>query len=138
MSAKSDGSERRLTVYVRSEPGSSDPQWDQVFAPGERFAAMFIPIIIVHHRSDYDRAEAARQARVPYEQAHCVRLAVDVGTRLHYAVEIVDVNAPEVAQLDVQRVIGTGAVFPVLVRPDGRWIEGVENFTPAKVRKFLT
>ena len=106
--------------------------------PGERFASMFFPVGLLRRRSDYDQALAAAHVDVPYEQAHCARLAIDIASRLHYAVEVVDVNSPDLPISSVERVIGTGATFPVLVRPDGNWIEGAENFTPSKVRKFLT
>jgi hypothetical protein len=75
--------------------------------------------------------------QIPYDQAQCVRLVVDIAAQKNDVVQVVDVSGAGVSASDVERAIGTGGSYPILVRPDGAWLEGPEYFTPSRVRRFL-
>lgn len=131
-------SNRVLKIFVQAERGQSGPQWESLGSTGHRLASMVVPGIALKGKPP-DPSIPARSdgLEIPYEQAHCVRLVYDLARRLDYSVQVVDVTDPSVARSDVERLIGTGATYPVLLRPDGFWLEGQENFTPSKIRKFL-
>lgn len=129
---------RTVTLFVRAEPGSSGPRWDSVGSTGLRMASMVVPGIGLRARRPDPSAPTREDGmEIPYGQAQCVRLVRDLAERAGYVVEVVDVTAPGVSLGEVERRVGTGGVYPILVRPDGSWIEGEENFTPSRVRKFL-
>jgi len=52
-------------------------------------------------------------------------------------VSIVDVNQPAGFQALVARWVGPNDVLPILVRPDGARLEGIEEFGPRRVRRFI-
>ena len=130
---------RKLTVYVQAEPGTSGPQFDQVDSPGLRVVSFFAPIRFVKtHPSEAYSLSKEDDLKIPYGQAHCVRLVYDIASRMDYDVEVVEITDPEQARKALEPIVGNGTLFPVLVRPDGSWIEGEESFTPDRVRKFLS
>ena len=83
-----------------------------------------------------DRPEEPRW-HFPVEQAMCVRLVAELAESLGKPLKIVDVNRPEDDRDLVSQWLDANASLPVLVAPDGRRLERLESFVPARVRRFL-
>ena len=66
-----------------------------------------------------------------------VNLVLESADRQGRTVTVVDVDRPEGRQDLVERWVGPADVMPILVRPDGARLSGIEQFTAPKVRKFL-
>ncbi|HYB78343.1 MAG TPA: hypothetical protein VEG66_01095 [Thermoplasmata archaeon] len=75
---------------------------------------------------------------LPREVVASVELVCDAASRAGKHVTLVDVNRPGMHQELVQRWVGGNDVFPLLVRPDGSRLEGIENFNPHHLRAFVT
>ena len=79
-----------------------------------------------------------RDIAVPVEQARCGLMTADIARRMGRSVRVVDVSR-ELAPHDiVQTPDGEEAFFPILVRRDGARLSGESDFTPGRVRKFLS
>jgi hypothetical protein len=78
-----------------------------------------------------------RPWHLPPEQLRCVDLVLSVARRERKEVTVVDVNRASAQQALVDRWVGPKDVLPLLVRPDGARLEGVEEFVPQRVRRFL-
>lgn len=74
---------------------------------------------------------------LPPQQTLCVNLVLEVAHELEREVTVVDVDQPEGRQDLVKRWVGPADVVPVLVRPDGARLSGLEKFTVPKLRKFI-
>ncbi|MGA8710131.1 MAG: hypothetical protein WB786_02740 [Thermoplasmata archaeon] len=79
----------------------------------------------------------ARPWHLPSQQLICVNMVLEAAEHAGRAVTIVDVDRSGDQQDLVQRWFGPQDVIPLLVRPDGTRIMGVENFSPGKVRRFV-
>ena len=78
-----------------------------------------------------------RPWHLPPQQTICLDLVLEVAGQLQREVLVIDSNRPLDQKTLVDRWVGPNSVLPMLVRPDGWRLEGVENFTKAKVRQFL-
>lgn len=67
-----------------------------------------------------------------------VALVLDVAKSKGWGVTIVNANASGRARELVDRWLAPEDLLPVLVRPDGERLVGLEMFTPRNVRRFLT
>jgi len=74
---------------------------------------------------------------LPVEQIHCVNLVAEIARDLGRSVTLVDVNRPMGAEELLRRWVAADAVFPLLVRPDGRRLEGLDHFVPGELRRFV-
>lgn len=74
---------------------------------------------------------------LPPEQIHCINTVTEVAEREGRNVTVVDVDRSDGREALVARWVGPDNVLPLLVRPDGARIEGVENFVPSRLRKFI-
>ena len=79
---------------------------------------------VIEHELTPDEEEAIRLV---------LRLVQEKGKTLH----IVDVGKESSFRRVIEEHLHHLRRFPVLVRPDGRRLEGVEEFTPEKLEKFL-
>ena len=75
--------------------------------------------------------------RLPPEEIHCVNLVLEMANLEASTVLVVDVDRAGDHQYLVDRWVGADQVTPLLVRSDGSVLDGIENFTPGKVRQFI-
>ena len=78
-----------------------------------------------------------RSLHLPPQQIYCVNTVLEAARREGRKVTVVDVDQPAGRQDLVDRWVGPDDVLPLLVRPDGARLEGDENFSPRKVRRFI-
>src|SRR5208282_3026276 len=78
-----------------------------------------------------------RAWHLPAQQLICANMVLDAAEHAGRAVTIIDVDRPGDQQSLVERWFGPQDVIPILVRPDGNRIMGVENFSPERVRRFI-
>jgi hypothetical protein len=78
-----------------------------------------------------------RAWHLPPSQMHCLQIVLDSAKRLQREVLVVDVDQPGELEDLVRRWVGPEDVLPLLVRPDGKRLEGQERFDPARVRQFI-
>ena len=74
---------------------------------------------------------------LPPQQVTCENLVVEVARQRQKTVLVIDVNRPEGQQALIEQWLRPNDVIPLLVRTDGARLDGAENFTPARVRKFV-
>jgi hypothetical protein len=78
-----------------------------------------------------------RPWHLPAQQIMATNLVFEVAGSLGQTVRLIDVNQPGRDQDLVTRWVGDGGVVPLLVRTDGRRLQGLEEFLPKKVRRFI-
>jgi len=78
-----------------------------------------------------------RPWRLPPDQVQCVDMVLRIARRERRTVTVVDVNRAGAQQDLVHRWVGPNDVLPLLARMDGSRLEGIEEFVPQKVRKFI-
>ena len=69
--------------------------------------------------------------------AQCARLVLSVAAEHGYEVRVIDLATEHVAQEVSERLVSISEDFPILVRPDGKFLAGPASFTPAEVTRFL-
>jgi hypothetical protein len=62
----------------------------------------------------------------------------ELAAQLGQKVRLVDVNRPGEDGPLVDRFVTPELALPILVRPDGKRIWGIESFTASNVRRFLS
>jgi hypothetical protein len=67
----------------------------------------------------------------------CRDLVLSVAADLGRPVTVIDVNRDDAPIGVVQHYVGPNDLLPLLVRADGQRLEGHEQFTPRRVRRFL-
>jgi hypothetical protein len=72
----------------------------------------------------------------PGEVGRCVRMAVELAKSTSTALRVIDITRPGDAGDLIQRWVTPETLFPLLVAPDGRRLEGIDWFVPSIVRKF--
>ena len=137
-------------LYVRSQP--AEPRSDLTDVQNTFVRAFLSPLAAVGkgtgaatgHSSNvgagYGSSEAPKHPdiEVPAEQARCGRMTLDIARRMGRSIRVVDVSR-ELAPRDVvETPDGEEAFFPILVRPDGARLSGESDFTPGRVRRFLS
>jgi len=78
-----------------------------------------------------------RPWHLPQQQMICLDLVLDVAEKQKKTVAVIDVDRPLDQKVAVDRWVHANDVLPLLVRSDGARLEGVENFEPAKVQRFI-
>ncbi|HKN06342.1 MAG: hypothetical protein ABR888_01620 [Thermoplasmata archaeon] len=78
-----------------------------------------------------------RPWHLPRQQLLCVDMVLRAARRQRRTVTVVDVNRASAQQGLVDRWVGPNDVLPLLARADGSRLEGIEEFVPQKVRKFI-
>lgn len=74
---------------------------------------------------------------LPREMMMAIQLVCEAASRVGRHVRLVDVNRAGPDEELVQRWVGAGDIFPLLIRPGGGRMEGTENFTRRAVRRFV-
>jgi hypothetical protein len=135
----SGGEKPPWTLYVRSEQARAGPQWGDLETTGVRLSSMVVPALVLRPRPSVSVRMPPELAplHLPLDQAQCVRLIVDLAAQQSSVIRVVDVSALGISEEEVQREIGTGGAYPILVRADGAYLAGPEYFTPSRLRKFL-
>jgi hypothetical protein len=90
-----------------------------------------------HPASDGSVSEADLEWYLPPDQMTSLNLVLDVAGRRGHEVTVVDANRPGNQHALVDQYVRPNDVFPLLIRWDGARLDGTENFTPARVRRFL-
>ncbi len=72
----------------------------------------------------------------PGEVGRCVRLAVELAESASVALHVIDLHQPGDASALVERWVTPETLFPLLVAPDGRRLEGAASFVPSTLRSF--
>jgi len=136
-----------LLLLVAGEPDNGQPPLKDVQRPLVRlFFGIGLPAwqrkraearASEGRRDPAPGAEGEPRMRLPPDQAGCVREVVSIARQEGATVSIVDVNQPAGFQALVARWVGPNDVLPILVRPDGARLEGIEEFGPRRVRRFI-
>jgi hypothetical protein len=74
---------------------------------------------------------------LPAPQVLCVNLVSEVADGLARRVALIDVNRPAGREELIERWVGPTDVLPLLVRPDGLRLDGMESFTKKRLRRFI-
>jgi hypothetical protein len=132
-----------LFVSGRPDP-NADVLRDVETSFGSRLVGFFLPVS--WRRSSKPKPGAAAPAPTspdalpahlaPPEQ-QCVAMVLDLARREGRRVTVVNVEDPGAHRSRMERWVGANDVLPLLVRPDGGRLEGLEEFQPARVRQFL-
>lgn len=134
-----------LVLFVAGEPDSGAPSpRDTTISMGSRVFGTIVPLSLVMksgQRPSYspDSAEppSPRAWRLPPQQIHCVNRVLHIARREGRTVTVVDVDRAAARQDLVDRWVGADDVLPLLVRPDGARLEGLENFGARSLRRFI-
>ncbi|MGC2289654.1 MAG: hypothetical protein WA688_07350 [Thermoplasmata archaeon] len=78
-----------------------------------------------------------RPWHLPPQQIQCVNLVYEIADDLGRSVAVVDANRTAGRQDLVDRWVGADGLLPLLVRRDGARLQGIEEFVPARVRRFI-
>jgi hypothetical protein len=124
-----------LPLFVASEPGPGDePGWNYV-----RTLRGVIPRSsgVTPPYQPQGPLFEERQWHFSREVVLAVNLVLEEAESVGKTVTLVDVERPGLQQDLVNRWVGPQDLLPLLVRPDGARLEGIDEFTPRKVRQFI-
>jgi hypothetical protein len=74
---------------------------------------------------------------LPMPEGQCVEMVLEIARKEGRRVTVIDVDRAGERQPLVNRWVGENDVLPLLIRPDGARLEGLEEFLPARVRRFI-
>jgi len=74
---------------------------------------------------------------LPRPQLHCMNTVLRIARRVGRTVTVVDVERAAGRQELVDRWVHARDALPLLVRPDGRRLSGLDGFLPEVVRQFI-
>jgi hypothetical protein len=129
-----------LLMFVAGEPDNLANHLYPTFGVGARLASAFVPLLLVTSAMDRERtiASTIKDAwHLPADQVHCVNWVLEAALEDHRYVTIVDVNKGDAPVEFVRQWVGPDEIYPILIRPDGRRLEGFENFDPRALKGFL-
>ena len=135
-----------LVLFVAGEPDTGpDPLRDVDTSVWSRFAGVFVGGAVVGHFTGASGGKGAPRPlaegqvhwHLSREQNQCVELVLQVAQREGRTVQLVDVNLAGDDQSLVDRWVGPDDLLPILVRPDGDRLTGLEEFVPGRVRRFI-
>jgi hypothetical protein len=134
-----------LVLFVAGEPDSGAPSpRDVTISMSSRILGSVVPLAAVTdsglRRSGSAGSEGSpspRTWRLPPQQIHCVNAVLDIARREGRTVTVIDVDHAAARQHLVDRWVGPDDVVPLLVRPDGARLEGLENFGGRTLRRFI-
>lgn len=138
--------ETDLILFVAGEPSpGTDSMRDVDTSVWGRFVGMLVGgrLLVIAHRAQL-AAEGSHPAtedeppwHLPPQQIQCADLVLQGANLRGKSVTLVDVNRSAGFEDLVERWVGPNDVVPLLVRSDGARLEGVEDFVPRKVRRFI-
>jgi hypothetical protein len=74
---------------------------------------------------------------LPEDEARATRVVFETAHAKHRTVHVVDIGRESALREYIEEHLHHLKSFPVLMRPDGRRLEGCANCTPEKLEKFL-
>jgi hypothetical protein len=133
-----------LILFVSGEPGPAENlSRDVVTSIGARLVGSVIPSTWFQRRGAAAQGpprspppEGAEEWHVPRQEVSTVNLVVELAHDSGRAVTLVNVNGRGDQEL-TQRWVTVQDVLPMLVRPDGARLVGMEQFGPGSLREFL-
>jgi hypothetical protein len=137
---------RALLLFVAGEPSSGpDPMKDVETSVFRRVSGMMLGSGLVgrpkasstRNRTPQSPSPEDALWHLPPEEIQCVKMVLLIAQKRGRSVTVVDVNRDEGHQVLIARWVGADDVLPLLVRPDGTRLEGLEDFTPSQVRRFI-
>jgi len=150
-------SSRTLVMYVASQPGLAENLVGAIpYSFGARLVSMFFPFGSLSYPQKVEKAQVAARSparsqgetalpageegpdELPSAAHQCVLLVLDVAKGFGWSVHVVDVTRQPVAEGEVLESLGGDVELPLLLRPDGARLEGDVQFTPHRVREFLS
>lgn len=102
-----------------------------------RLLGFFIPPSLVSPGTEGAPLETDGMWLVPADQLMCAERLAETVKGSPYTVRMVDVNRPGDDRPLVERYVTAQDVLPIVVRPDGSRLVGLESFTPGSLRRFL-
>jgi|HubBroStandDraft_1064217.scaffolds.fasta_scaffold14723_6 hypothetical protein len=136
-----------LIMFIAGEPDSGRPSLRQSTVSSlARAVGAAVPLGLVMKSSQgpttvsgTSPSQSYRGTRwhLPPEQVHCINTVLEVAEQEDRKVAVVDVDRSDGRQDLVARWVGPDDVLPLLVRPDGARLQGIENFSPRTVRRFV-
>lgn len=90
-----------------------------------------------HAREKELKRRGKESWHLPSQQNRCAQLVLGVARENNRRVTIFDVNRPAGRLRLVDRWFRENGLLPVLVRPDGSWLAGLESFVPKRMRRFV-
>lgn len=157
-----DESPSELLLFVSGEPGPGE-ELPMHFTLTTRLASFIVPPILYlgttplgallgnprpsdrRRTTEFESTTSRQSVADPEDAWHIPRgtvpsvvLVLDVAKSKGWDLTIVNANASGQAQELAHRWLAPEDLLPVLVRPDGKRLVGLEMFTPGNVRRFLT
>ncbi len=86
---------------------------------------------------DADLPPGAPAWRLPLPQMQCAEMLLEITRERGQSVQLVDVNRPSGNQGLVDQWVGPDDLLPLLVRPDGARLSGIEAFVPGTLKRFV-
>ena len=121
-----------LTLYVQSRKAVTT-----FFRPGRGSGDGLATSAIDVGRSD-DSAEAGEQQYfLSDDQAHALALAEELAAKRGFLIEVKDVTRAGRLERMVTELLRSVTHFPVLISPDGRRLEGAEQFTEERLCELM-
>ncbi|HTW39252.1 MAG TPA: hypothetical protein VMF04_00075 [Thermoplasmata archaeon] len=134
-----------LLMFVAGEPDDGSRHYQPIGLQARMWGAL-VPtgVIFAMQPSSSALSASSRQTiapqfpvHLPPEQIHCVNWVLEEALREHRHVTIVDVNQASTPAEFVRQWVTPDEIYPILIRPDGQRLEGVENFDLRSLREFL-
>ena len=139
---------RTVILYLGSEPAALAPTAGLLGEPqhssptvGEALVTIFNfsdGLYWQQRRGEVPARPGGEPRRFRADASNSLRITVEVAQELGWVVRARDVNSPGGPAATSAKPPTSSETLPVLVRPDGARLAGVENFTRAKVRRFLS
>jgi hypothetical protein len=143
---------RELAMYVVGESDLGRYTSDSMrISVGGRFVSMFVPFAGLAYAKKADpttatgppagsrpRPQGASDSGLSLVTRQCLAMVLDYAKRFGWSVHIIDVTQQSVPESEIVASLGPDVTLPVLVRPDGARLQGDEEFTPGRIRRFLS
>jgi hypothetical protein len=128
-------------MFVAGEPGpGADPLQDVETSMARRMTGSVVGGWLSSRLGGNSSGPAPAHEppwHLPMQQAQCVKLVLDISQSERRGVQIIDVNRPEGQERLVRQWVRPDRTLPMLVRPDGTVLQGLGEFVPGTVRRFI-
>jgi hypothetical protein len=127
---------REVVLYLRSLPPlpSGEPRY---VLPSSGLSTFFAGGLSGRFLRPTSKDRNDTMLDLPPDVAQCARLVLSVAAERDYLVRVIDVATEHLAPDVSERLVAFSEEYPVLVRPDGKFLAGPASFTPAEVTRFL-
>jgi Lrp/AsnC ligand binding domain len=121
-----------LTLYVQSRKAITS-----FFRPGRTSGDGLATSAVDAGRSGDSAEVSEQQFFLSDDQAHAVALAEEVAAKRGYTIDVKDVTRAGRLERMVTELLRNVSHFPVLISPDGRRLEGAEQFTEERLCELM-